>query len=65
MALHEDFLNTFERVFGQKLQHANILPRTGVLAVTLFQSLANVVEYRRQLPAAKYVRVVQTGRFSA
>lgn len=47
MALHESFLNTLKRVFGQQLQYADVLPRAGVLAVTLFQPSANVVEDRR------------------
>ncbi len=65
VALHEHALHPPERMVGQKLQHADVLPRAGRLAVTPFQSLANFVENRRQFPAAKHVGMVQTGRFSA
>ena len=57
-ALHQHALHPSKRMVGQKLQHADVLPRTSRLAMAIFQSLANLVENRRQLPSAKYVAVV-------
>ena len=41
-----------DRVLGQQLKHADVLPNAGPRAVTLLQALAKFREHGGQLPAA-------------
>ena len=54
-----------DRVLGQQLKHADVLPHARARTVTLLQAFTKVREYGRQLPAAIDVRVVQGRRTTA
>lgn len=60
--LFNRFLHSGERMIDQELQHADVMPSTGVLAVSLFQTLPQVLKDGWQLPAAIDVGVIQSSR---
>ena len=56
--------NTRQRMFGQKLQNADVLPSPGRGAVPAFKVGTQFAEHGRQLPVAVNVGVVQGGRLA-
>jgi len=54
-----------DRVLGQQLQYADVLPHAWPRTVTLLQTLSQLLERRRQLPTPVHVRVVQRRRPAA
>jgi hypothetical protein len=61
-ALNDSFLNHLHGVFGQQLQDPNVLPRTRLRAVTLFQDRPQLVEAGRQLPLIEHEGMIQSRR---
>ena len=57
--------NSLDRVLGQQLEYADVLPHPWPRAVTLLQTLSQLLERRRQLPTPVDVRVVQRRRTPA
>jgi hypothetical protein len=55
-------LHARDGMLDEQLQNADVLPRTGVRAVTLFQTFAQVRKVRRQLPLPIDVGVIKGGR---
>ncbi len=54
-----------DRVFGQQLKHADVLPHARPRTVTSLQTFTKVRKHGRQLPAPVDVRVVQGRRTTA
>ena len=54
-------LNPHERVLGQELQHADVMPGARQPPVARFKTLAQLGKRRRQAPVAVDVRVIEVG----
>ncbi len=50
--------NSLDRVLGQQLEYADILPHARPRTVTPLQTLSQLLERRRQLPTPVHIRVV-------
>jgi len=55
-------LHHFHRVFGQQLQDANVLSRSGEGAVTALKVFSQTLEAGRQRPTIEHRRMVQSRR---
>jgi len=60
----DGLLHAFDGMRGQKLQHANIVAGTGAHTMLVLQRATQLAEYRRQLPVAVDVGVVQRRRLA-
>lgn len=57
--------NSLDRVLGQQLEYADVLPHPWSRAVTLLQAFSQLLERRRQLPTPVHAGVVQRRRTPA
>jgi hypothetical protein len=57
--------NSLDRVLGQQLEYADVLPHAWPRTVTLLQTLSQLLERRRQLPTPVHAGVVQRRRAAA
>ncbi len=60
--MHNRLLHHFHRVFGQQLQHANVLSRPDHQAVTPLEVFSQLLEAGRQHPAIEHERMIQGRR---
>jgi hypothetical protein len=57
--------NSLDSVLGQQLQYADVLPHARPRTMAPLQTLAQLLERRRQLPTPVHARVVQRRRAAA
>lgn len=57
-------LDALQRMFGQQLQHADVMASAGMPTVAKLKVIAQLAKRRRKAPIAIDVRVIEVGRLT-